>query len=90
MFTKYSHWRYEREWRMFVWLKDARVDEGRFFADFGPDMRLTSLIVGALSPVSRDEVAQALGDLDSEVEVMKARLAFRSFRVVRQRNRRLW
>ncbi len=88
--TKYSHWRYEREWRMLVSLAESKSEDGRFFLRFNAQVRLTTVIMGALSPVSRADVTQALGDLGSEVELMKARLAFRTFRVVRQRNRRLW
>ncbi|MEA2163750.1 MAG: hypothetical protein QOK37_1877 [Thermoanaerobaculia bacterium] len=90
MFTKYSHWRYESELRTFGRLDQRDSDTGLFFATFNEHMRLASVIVGALSMVSRDDVTNALGDLASEVEVIKARLAFRSFRVVRQQGRRPW
>jgi hypothetical protein len=90
MLTKYSHWRYEREWRRFVPLEEAQSENGLFFWPFDAHMRLATVIVGALSSVSREETVEELGDLTSEVEVIKARLAFRSFRVVGQRDHRLW
>jgi Protein of unknown function (DUF2971) len=90
MLTKYAHWRYERELRMFVPLEKGQSENGLFFHQFAAHMRLAEVIVGALSAVSRNEVTKALGSLVSEVEVIKARLAFRSFRVVRQQDHRLW
>ena len=90
MLTKYSHWRYEREWRRFVPLHECERENGLFFTPFAGHMKLETVIVGALSPVSREEVMEALGDLAADVRVSKSRLAFRSFRVVRQRNLKMW
>jgi hypothetical protein len=90
MFTKYNHWRYEAELRAFVPLNPSESENGLFFSEFGPQLKLTSVIVGALSSLSRGKVVEALGNLASDVELIKARLAFRSFRVVPQRNRALW
>ncbi len=90
MLTKYVHWRYERELRAFAPLRPDESEGGVYFSEFGPRLKLTSVIVGALSALSRDEVLAALGSLEPEVEVFKARLAFRSFRVVRQHERELW
>jgi len=90
MFTKYDHWQYEAELRAFVPLDPSESENGIFFSEFGPKLKLTSVIVGALSSLSRDEVVEALGNLASDVELIKARLAFRSFLVVPQRNRELW
>lgn len=86
--TKFSHWRYENEVRVFVGLTDST---GPFyFADFGPDLALKEVIVGARSDVSRAEIADALGGLAPSVTTRKARLAFRSFRIVEQKRRSLW
>lgn len=86
--TKFSHWRYENEVRVFTRLDDA---DGRlYFADFGKDLRLCEVIVGALSNVTRADLAKALGGLAPDVTARKARLAFRSFRVVEQRRASLW
>ena len=79
-FTKYSHWRYEDEVRTFVTLEDKDPET----------LRLTTVIVGAQSAVTRVILQKALGDLIPFVEVLKARLAFKTFRVVRQRNAALW
>jgi hypothetical protein len=89
-FTKYSHWRYENEVRGFVTLQDKDPLTNLYFSDFGDDLRLAIVIVGAQSSVTRAKLHEALGDLAPSVETFKARLAFKTFRVVRQRNHALW
>jgi hypothetical protein len=86
--TKYEHWRYEDEWRGFLGLEESD-SRGRYFFGFGDDLRLRQVIVGPESQVSRAEVKQALNKL-TDVECFKARLAFRNYRVVRQRDSSLW
>lgn len=49
-----------------------------------------TVVVGALSSATRETLRNALGDLASTVETFKARLAFKTFRVVRQRKAELW
>lgn len=90
LFTKYSHWRYENEFRCLVELDEPDSDKGLYFADFSDQMRLRQVIVGAEASVSRQQLRNVLGDLAPSVEAFKARLAYRSFRVVRQKNERLW
>lgn len=88
--TKYAHWRYENEVRGFVTLEDRDNETSLFFNEFSDSLRLVQVIVGAESSVTRSALRDALGDLAPQVDVLKARLAFRTFRVVRQRNEKLW
>jgi hypothetical protein len=90
LFTKYSHWRYENEVRCFVTLEDRDPEKNLYFADFSERLRLAVVIVGAQSNISRETICNALGDLTPTVEAFKARLAFKTFRVVRQRRASLW
>ena len=90
LFTKYSHWRYENEVRCFVTLKDKYPEKNLYFAEFSNKVQLAVVIVGAQSSVTRENLRNALGDLAPSVETFKARLAFKTFRVVRQRNAKLW
>lgn len=87
LFTKFLHWSYEDEYRVYLSLLDE--DNGHFFKDFG-DLGFCKVIVGAQSKISREEVNSALGDLRGSVECFKARPAFRTFRIVRNKNERLW
>lgn len=90
LFTKYSHWRYENEVRCFVTLEERDPETNLYFAEFSDNLRLAVVVVGAQSTVSRETLRNALGDLAASVEAFKARLAFNTFRVVRQRNAKLW
>lgn len=90
LFTKYAHWRYENEVRSFVTLNDKDKETDLYFADFSDDLLLRQVIVGAQSKTSREMLKNALGNMAPTVECFKARLAFKSFRVVRQNNEELW
>lgn len=87
--TKYSHWRYEAERRVFIKLDHDTVENGLYFQSFGPNLVLRQVIVGPKSTVTRSEVAEALGDT-AGVEAYQARLAYQTFRVVRNRAGHLW
>lgn len=87
--TKFSHWRYEDEVRLFVSLEDSD-SSGLYFKPFDADLRLREVIVGAASTQSRRDVSDAVGGYVSDVTVRKARLAFRTFRVVEQRRAASW
>lgn len=88
LFTKFSHWSYEDEYRVYTSLEDC--ESGLYYADFSETLALKQVIVGTSSTVTRTQLADALGGLSTEVEVFKARAAFKSFRVVRNKNARLW
>ena len=88
--SKFSHWRYEQELRSFVRLDPATEQNGLYYMDFSSDLRLSEVIIGASSSITRSQLADALGDLAGNVHCRKARLAFRSFRVVEQRKANLW
>ncbi|WP_141340314.1 DUF2971 domain-containing protein [Bradyrhizobium sp. USDA 3458] len=87
--TKFEHWSYEDEYRLFpqLWDQDR---SGHYFIEFDDQVALREVIVGHRSTISRDDIAQALGSLQPQVTSYKARLVFRSFNVVRQQNDRLW
>lgn len=86
--TKFEHWRYEEEYRAFVSLTEEI--EGFYYADFSETLKLSEVIVGDQSQIARSRIFEALGDLVAGVEVFKARAAFKSFKVVRQKTAELW
>jgi len=90
LFTKFSHWSYEDEVRAFVTLEDRDPKTGLYFAEFSDRLRLREVIVGAASTLTRAQVRDALAGLAPSVSAWKTRLAFRSYRIVRQNNERLW
>jgi hypothetical protein len=80
IFTKFGHWAYEQEIR--VWSYLANEDDGLYFVPFGENMRLTEVIIGQRSSLSKAEIASALGGLAVEVRISKARAAYDKFEMV--------
>lgn len=87
--TKFEHWSYENEYRLFPQLQE-RDPTGFYFLGFDNQVALREVIVGHRSPITRHDLDEVLGTLARKVHSYKARLAFRSFNVVRQKNDRLW
>jgi Protein of unknown function (DUF2971) len=86
--TKFAHWRYESEYRLFTTLEEP---EGTlYFSKFSETFRPQTVIVGACSALSRKEISEALGEREAGASCFKARLAFKTFRVVRNRDNALW
>jgi len=88
--TKFAHWSYEEEYRRFIRLAFATRENGFYFLPFSDDLRLKEVIVGPKSRLSRLEVIDALGELAPEVTVFKSRPAYKTFRVVKNQNAKLW
>lgn len=88
LFTKFAHWSYEDEYRSYLSLDEP--ENGLYYAEFSDELTLRQVIVGSESVVSRAQLAEALGGLAPNIEVFKARAAFRSFNVVENKNGRLW
>jgi Protein of unknown function (DUF2971) len=83
--TKYEAWSYEREWRLLAKLVHRDPKTGFFYVDFGPDMILREIIVGARCKRSVGALAKAVGkDVTHSVRVIKARPAFETFKMVQQ------
>ncbi len=88
LYTKFSHWRYEQEYRAFVNLETSVG--GHYYMGFSRDLRLKRVIVGDQSAIRRRDVTDAIQGSESEVEVFRARAAFRTFEVVKNRNESMW
>jgi hypothetical protein len=81
--TKSKVWEYEREWRVFLELKDGVWNEGAgrvlYFADFGPELILQEVILGASSKTSISDVLQAMDGDPETVRVSRMRLSCDKF-----------
>jgi hypothetical protein len=88
--TKFAHWSYEDEVRLFVQLDHAEAKNGLYFADFSDELTLSQIIVGATSDVTRLQIREALSESLAEVPSFKARLAFKAFKIVRNRQETHW
>lgn len=87
LYTKYSGWKYESEVRVQANLvnSEAHPEDSTkliYFSNFGQDLELREVIVGARCLVSKAEIECALRDYQHKVKIIKARLAFNSFQVV--------
>jgi hypothetical protein len=83
LFTKFADWRYEEEWRICTRLEERDPETGLFFADFSNDLVLREVVVGALCETSKSAIKDALGNYAHLVKLTKSRLAFKTFRVVK-------
>jgi len=89
--TKFEHWQYEQEVRLFLTLEERSPDEGLYFYEFNEKLQLREIIVGATSAISRADVETLLDDEQKrDVDRYKARLAFGTYRIVRQQKASLW
>ena len=88
--TKFSHWKYEQEYRIFIDLDPSEEENGLYYYDFSENLKLKQVIVGCNSDITRANIKDALGDLHSNVESFKTRPAFKTFNIVMNRNKKLW
>jgi hypothetical protein len=84
--TKASEWAYEREYRCVADLTIRDDKTGFHYVDFGPELQLREIVVGARNPVEVSEVARLVREPDHEVSVFKARPAFQKFEMTRNKS----
>ena len=84
--TKFSHWSYEKEYRVFTLLKNKEID-GLYYFKFSDQLKLKEVIVGVRSCVTRAKIEDALGGMAGSVEIFKVRPDFRKFVMVRDQNK---
>jgi hypothetical protein len=80
LFTKFEDWKYENEYRISARL--VSDDGGLYFYDFYKHMRLEQVIVGARSTLKRKSMEKLLRSYGPSIRLTKARLAFKTFRVI--------
>jgi hypothetical protein len=80
--TKYRHWRYEEEWRVFVSLENARREGRLHFYPFDDNLQLAEIILGPQCALPIDEVRKLTSAKHPKAVTFAARLAFKFFKVV--------
>lgn len=85
LYSKFVAWKYEEEWRGWIQIDERDPASGFYFYNFDSHVRLREIIVGPLCDVPEAAINAALTDYDFRISPIKARLAFRSFRVVENR-----
>ena len=81
LFTKYLDWNYEQEARIFTALEDRDPATGLYFGNFGEQLQLREVIAGPLCAVGKQDLRDVTR-YTTKVKFTKARLAFKTFRVV--------
>ena len=82
LYTKYSHWAYEEEVRVFVELDKKTVEGGLYFVPFSPRLKLCHVVLGPLCEIPIERVRTLVAKTCQSVHVDKGRLAFKWFKVV--------
>lgn len=83
--SKYLHWQYEQEWRLFLGIQDRESIDGLYFESFGTDMALKKVFIGAMSDLSSVEIKAALGSLSKTVQIITTRLSFHNYEICIQK-----
>lgn len=82
--TKFKDWEYEREWRIFAGGREREAD-GKAYLAFQPGLILREIILGVRCEATMRSFADLVVDPIKSVEIFKARAAFDSFEIVRQK-----
>jgi hypothetical protein len=83
--TKFSDWKYEDEMRLFVELDHGTVESGKYFYSFSEDLMLCEIILGPLCELPIEGIRNIVEDLKPPVVVIKSRIAFTRFEVLKHK-----
>ena len=83
--TKFKDWEYEDEVRVLTKLEERDKKTRLYFKEFGEDLTLREVILGARWESKTEEIGVCLRKYPKGVRVIQARLAFRSFRIVQNK-----
>jgi hypothetical protein len=82
--TKFESWRYEKEKRVIVPLKNATKEGTTYFVEFDDEMQLAEVILGPLCDFDVGATRQAVGKHQDGVTTFGTRLAHKTYDVVPQ------
>lgn len=80
--TKYAHWKYEEEQRLFVELSKAACEGSLHFWSFDDDLLLREIILGVSCLLPLENVRGLVASRYPDVMTYRARLAVKSFGIV--------
>lgn len=84
--TKFADWKYEKEMRLFVQLDHSTIESGMYFYDFSENLQLREVVLGPRCELPIARIRSLVSRSTPVVDVIKARIAFKSFRVVKHKN----
>lgn len=85
LITKSSGWSYEEEWRLFSQAREPDPVNGYFYLPFENNIVLREVIVGSCCAAPVGSFKKLLAGLPQSVTIIKARPAFETFTMVRQK-----
>jgi len=85
MRTKFADWKYEDEVRLFVELDPKTIESGMYFYSFSPHITLLEIILGPRCELPITAVRDVVKQFAPRVDVLKARIAFETFSVVKHK-----
>jgi|WetSurMetagenome_2_1015567.scaffolds.fasta_scaffold207112_2 hypothetical protein len=88
--SKFDHWDYEEEFRVYISLDKNEEEHGLYFSKFSDQLKLKRIIVGCESDISRREIEELIDMFDYKIEYFKARPGYKKFEIVRNQNDKLW
>jgi len=83
--TKFRDWKYEDEVRVFTTLDTVDPVNGLYFADFGDELVLKTVVLGSRFAGQAAEFVNACRGKYNGAKVFTARLAFRTFNIVERK-----
>lgn len=90
LFSKFNVWSYESEYRNFCTLGEKEKGTSHYFLPFSENMKLSAVIIGERSAISREEIVNSLAGNENDIVTFKARCAFRDFKIVRNLKKSAW
>jgi hypothetical protein len=84
--TKFQDWRYEREWRLLERLGSPDDETGLHYLSFSPEFELREIILGSSCARRPGQIRKQVFGNTGEIVVRKARPAFHSFEMARQKD----
>ena len=85
--TKYKHWEYEDEVRLIFNLEHVKLENKKYFVQYCDALILKEIVIGPRSELTSKDVRARLMSDEAKASIVRSRLAFRSYRVVRDRSR---
>jgi len=87
--AKSDKWGYEEEIRLYSSLRDKDPIDGLYYQNFDKIVKLKEVFIGANAEISQRTLLQHMQPC-KDVKVTKARIGFREFDIVPQKDRSLW
>ena len=80
--TKFSGWKYEKEWRRFMPMEETLEEGALNFFKFDCTLQLAEIVLGTHCSLNLDAVTDVARKLHPQVNVIKARLMHKDFKIV--------